>query len=124
MSTALNSKDMKAINTSLVQSIVNAANTKTDKTFMLSESSSRYVVSIQNIHSAKNMSLVFNLNTKIHKALNKSGIDSIGTWTDKSGVTHVDMNVHLDSIIDAIRLGTSCNQQAIYDLKNRKTIML
>lgn len=122
---------MIPLKTNLTQDILNAANQKIDRTYYLHNGvaiTNQYIVSIKNIVSSKNCSLIFDLNQKINNALKKDSVlnkyyDSIGVWTDpKTNITHVDINTHFNSLELALDCALNLKQIAIYDQYNNKTI--
>ena len=75
--------------------------------------------SIKNIYKGKTPKANELINVK---DLNK--FDSIGGWSDENNNYYLDLNIHLDSKDDAIKIGNLYDQLAVYDLKENKVINL
>ena len=88
-------------------------------TYKLKNTSARFVVSIKNVYKGKTPKANELINVK---DLNK--FDSIGGWSDENNNYYLDLNIHLDSKDDAIKIGNLYDQLAIYDLKDNKVINL
>lgn len=118
---------MRAIQLTLQQAILNKANSMTDFTYYLKESSkkNRYIVSISEIYKGPNPSLQSNLLTEINKAVSNANFDSIGGWHNKEeNVYCLDANIHFNDIVKAKILAAANLQVAIYDDFENKVIYI
>ena len=88
-------------------------------TYKLKNSSARFVVSIKNVYKGKTPKANELINVK-----NLNKFDSIGGWMDQNDNYYLDLNIHLDSKDDAIKIGNLYDQLAVYDLKENKVINL
>ena len=116
---------MKAITTSLAQTILNKSNQKQNFTYNLSNSKNRYIVSFKNLYTGKNPSLDFNLITKVDKFINSKMYDSLGGWLNKeTNLYYLDANLHFSDISIALKVAKNNNQIAIFDNLKKETIYL
>lgn len=88
-------------------------------TYKLKNTSARFVVSIKNVYKGKTPKANELINVK-----NLNKFDSIGGWSDENDNYYLDLNIHLDSKDDAIKIGNLYDQLAVYDLKDNKVINL
>ena len=107
-----------------VQLILNNASYKQDFTINLSESKSRYVVSIKNLYRGTNPSLDFELRSKISKIASSGQFDSIGGFTNIDGDYFVDANLHLDKLEFAMHTAIKNQQICIFDNIDEKLIFV
>ena len=80
----------------LSQDTLNKAKAKQDFTVKLSSDfEGDFIVSHESLYIGKNPSICFNLIVDMGKAIRSKKYDSIGGWFDKkTGLYHVDANVH------------------------------
>ena len=107
---------------SKVQLILNNAEHKQDFTINLSESKSRYVVSIKNLYRGTNPSLDLELRARISKIADSKQFDSVGGWTNIDGEYFVDANLHLDKLEFAVHTAVNNDQICIFDNVAKKLI--
>jgi len=88
-------------------------------TYNLKQSTSRFIVSIKNVYKGKTPKANELINVK-----NLSKFDSLGGWMDENNNYYLDLNIHLDSKEDALKIGNLYDQLAIYDQKEKKVINL
>ena len=105
-----------------VQLILNNASYKQDFTINLSESKSRYVVSIKNLYRGTNPSLDFELRDRISKIADSQQFDSIGGFTNIDGEYFLDANLHLDKLEFAMHTAINNDQICIFDNVEKKLI--
>ena len=106
------------------QLILNNAEHKQDFTINLSQSKSRYVVSIKNLYRGTNPSLDFELRSKISKIADSNQFDSIGGWNNIDGDYFVDANLHLDKLEFAMHTAINNEQICIFDNVDKKLIFV
>ena len=88
-------------------------------TYNLKQSTSRFIVSIKNVYKGKTPKANELINVK-----NLNKFDSLGGWMDENNNYYLDLNIHLDSKEDALKIGSLYDQLAIYDQKEKKVINL
>ena len=109
---------------SKVQLILNNASYKQDFTINISESKSRYVVSIKNLYRGTNPSLDFELRDRISKIVDSEQFDSIGGFKNIDGEYFLDANLHLDKLEFAVHTAINNDQICIYDRVDEKLIFV
>ena len=109
-------------NLSKVQLILNNASYKQDFTINLSESKSRYVVSIKNLYRGTNPSLDIELRDRISKIASSGQFDSIGGFTNIDGEYFLDANLHLSKLEFAMHTAINNDQICIFDNVDQKLI--
>ncbi len=112
---------MHTLNTSKTQQIINKCNSMVDFTHCINDTTAPWIVSIENICETKNPSLITDLNLKVKKVFEDSSngdiIDSVGGWLDqKTGLYHVDANVHFYDKKLALAVAEMFKQKAIYNI--------
>jgi hypothetical protein len=118
---------MRAIKISTVQAVLNNCNSRINFTYYLDENNikDRYIVSVKNIYTGKNASIVTNLNLKISEIIGTKKYHSIGGWLDKkTNLYYIDANLHFNNIESAKLLAIKNEQIAIYDTLENKEIYI
>ena len=106
------------------QLILNNTMYKNDFTHALSDTKSRYVVSIKNLYKGSNPSLDFELLNKITKIVDSEQFDSIGGWNGPDGTYYLDANLHLNKLEYAIGAAKNCNQISVWDMEAEEVIYI
>ena len=108
----------------LLQDALNKANAKQDFTVKLPlASDGKFIVSHKSLYIGENPSICFDLIIKIRKAIDSDNYDSIGGWFDKkTGLYHVDANVHYLYHETANVAARIMNQVSYYDSSSGEVV--
>ena len=115
---------MRAIKTSLIQQIVNKANSKNEFTTNLNNSKSRYIVSQFNIYTGTNPSICFDLILRVEKIVKCRNFINNSLEINEKNTYFLDANLHFDNLNEAIESGKKTGQIAIFDKLENKVINL
>ena len=109
--------------TTISQNITNKAHAKKDFTTYLTNTKSRYIVSMKNIFTGKNFANCHDMILRISKFVDSGQYDSIGGWNFED-TYFVDANIHFDNLDLAAAAARNRGEIAIFDTKENKTIYI